>query len=64
MVEGIASDLKRGHLPILIAETGLKSEFQFTALVQLKKTATAALLIGIGIYLIMRNKHRERRTEF
>jgi hypothetical protein len=56
MFEGIADDLKRGRLPDLIAETGIKSEFKYNRAAAVKKTIAAASIIGIGVYLLMRNK--------
>lgn len=58
MFEGLASDLKRGHMPNLIAETGLRSEFRYNRANAIQKTATAVFLLGIGIYLLMRRKPR------
>jgi len=57
MFEGIASDLKRGHLPNLIAETGIKSEFKYNRQEAVKKTIVVASVIGIGLYLILHKKH-------
>lgn len=56
MVEGIASDLKRGHLPNLIAETGIKSAFKYNRPATVKKTLVVASVIGLGLYLVMRKK--------
>jgi hypothetical protein len=56
MFEGLASDLKRGHIPDLIAETGLKSEFKYNRASAIKKTAVAASVVGIGLYLLMRKR--------
>jgi hypothetical protein len=57
MFEGIGSDLKRGHIPNLIAETGMRSEFKFNRANAIRKTVVATSLLGIGLYLIMRKKH-------
>lgn len=57
MLEGIVSDLKRGHIPNLIAETGMKSEFKYNRARAIKKTVVVASVIGIGIYLILRKKN-------
>ncbi len=54
MFEGIASDLKRGHLPNLIAETGMKSEFEFNRTQAIRKTVVVAGVLGVALYLMSR----------
>jgi hypothetical protein len=56
MFEGIASDLKRGHIPNFVTETGLKSEFKYNRAGAIKKTVVVATVIGVGFYLIRRKK--------
>ena len=58
MVEGIGSDLSRGHIPNLFAETGMKSEFKYNQAAAVQKTLIVASIIGVGLYLITRkSKH-------
>lgn len=57
MFEGIASDLRRGHIPDLIAETGMRSEFKYNRAGAIRKTVAITSVLGIGLYLIMRKKH-------
>jgi hypothetical protein len=56
MFEGLASDLKRGHIPNLISETGLKSEFKYNRAGAIKKTVMVASVIGVGLYLLKHKK--------
>jgi hypothetical protein len=57
MFEGLGADLKRGYIPDLIAETGLRSEFKYNRDAAIKKTAVVASLAGVGLYLLLRKKH-------
>ena len=56
MVEGVVAGLSRGHTPNLYAETNMKSDFQFNRVGAIKKTAIAALVVGVGIYTVIRKK--------
>ena len=56
MFEGIASDLQRGHMPNLIAETGMKSEFKYNRPAAIKKTMIVVSATAIGLYLLTRKK--------
>ena len=58
MVEGIGSDLSRGHIPNLFAETGMRSEFKYNRPGAIKKMAVATAVVGIGLYLLTRNNRR------
>lgn len=51
MVEGIGSDLKRGHIPNFFAEMGLKSEFKHNRPALIKKAVVASTVIGLGVLL-------------
>jgi hypothetical protein len=56
MFEGLASDLKRGTLPNLVKETGLKSELKYNRAGAVKKTVIVASVLAVGLYLITRKK--------
>ena len=58
MVEGIGSDISRGHIPNLFAETGMRSEFKYNRPGAIKKMAVATAVVGIGLYLLTRNNRR------
>jgi hypothetical protein len=59
MVEGIGGDLKRGHIPNLWAETGMRSEFKYNRPGAIRKMAVATAIVGIGAYLLMRRNPRD-----
>jgi hypothetical protein len=56
MFEGLVSDLKRGHVPNFVKETGLKSEFKYNRAGAVKKTVVVASVLGVGLYLMTRKK--------
>jgi hypothetical protein len=57
-VEGIFEDLKKGHVPNLFAEHGLKSEWKYNRKnFVLKSAVTAAALAGVLLFLT-RDKKR------
>lgn len=56
MVEGIFSDLSRGHVPNIYAEMGLKSEFKYNRPAAIKKVVVAGAAVGLAVYLLRRRK--------
>lgn len=56
MVEGIGADLRRGHIPNLFAETGMRSEFKYNRPGAIRKMAVATAVVGIGVYLLTRKR--------
>jgi hypothetical protein len=59
VVEGIGQDLKRGHVPNVLAEMGIKAEWQHNKGGLLRKAAVATAVLGIGYYLLKRRSdHR------
>lgn len=56
MFEGLISDFKRGTIPNLVQETGLKSEFKYNRAGAVKKTVIVASVLAVGLYLITRKK--------
>lgn len=55
MVEGIGQDLSRGHIPNVLAEMGIKSEWQHNKAALVRKAAIAAAIVGVGYYLLQRS---------
>lgn len=58
MVEGIGADLMQGRVPNLLAEMGIKSEWQHNKAGLAKKVAIASLIAGTA-YLMLRRKDRQ-----
>jgi hypothetical protein len=59
VVEGIGQDLKRGHVPNVLAEMGIKAEWQHNKGGLIRKAAVATAVLGIGYYLLKRRSdHR------
>ena len=59
MVEGLADDLKRGHIPNIFAEMGAKAEFKHNREAAVQKVVVASVVVGLGILLWSRSrKHR------
>lgn len=56
MLEGVAADLSRGHVPNLYKETGMRSDFQFDRKAATRKMAVTASVLGVGLYMVMRKK--------
>ena len=54
VVEGIADDLARGHVPNLLGEMGIKAELKHNPAGLAKKVAIAAAVVGTAVYLINR----------
>lgn len=59
MVEATVDDLKRGHVPNLFAEMGLKAELKHNP-VRFASRIAAVAVAGAGLYLLLRPKPRRR----
>ncbi|HUR12308.1 MAG TPA: hypothetical protein VM012_13110 [Flavitalea sp.] len=62
VIEGIVDDLKRGHIPNLIAERGWSAEWKYNrkGLVQ-KLAVTAVVVVGIIAFFSRKNKLQSSR---
>ena len=58
VVEGIGDDLRRGHIPNIFAEMGIRAELRHNPMGLARKAAVAGALVGIGYYLIRRRPAR------
>ena len=58
MVEGIAEDLSRGHIPNIPREMGLATEWRYNREAFVRKTAIA---VGVGALLYMAWSRRSRK---
>lgn len=58
VVEGIVEDLAQGHVPNVLAEMGIKSEWQHNKAGLAKKAAIAGLAAGAVYYLMKRRETR------
>jgi hypothetical protein len=56
--EGIATDLKQGKVPNIIAEKGLKSEWKYNRKAVVKKAVIGAAVIAAAVYLLSKRKQR------
>ena len=54
VVEGIGEDLAKGKVPNVLAEMGIKSEWQHNKAGLVKKAAIAGALVGTAVYLMRR----------
>ena len=54
VVEGIADDLARGHVPNVLGEMGIKAELKHNPAGLAKKVAIAAAVVGTAVYLMNR----------
>lgn len=61
VIEGIGQDLGRGHLPNLLAEMGIKAEWQHNKAGLVRKAAIVAAIAGTGYYLLQRHDDRDAR---
>jgi len=63
MVEGIAEDLARGHVPNVLGEMGIKAEMKHNPAGLAKKAAITAAVVGTAVYLMKRRDRGEVRYE-
>ncbi|WP_229466382.1 hypothetical protein [Pseudoduganella plicata] len=61
MVEGVVDDLARGHVPNVLAEMGIKAEWEHNRSGLVKKVAVAAAVAGVGYYLLKRRSDSRDR---
>ncbi|NNG23464.1 hypothetical protein [Telluria aromaticivorans] len=54
VVEGLAEDLARGHIPNVLGEMGIKAEMKHNPAGLAKKVAIAAAVVGTAVYLMNR----------
>ena len=54
VVEGIAEDLARGHIPNILGEIGIKAELKHNPAGLAKKAAIVAAVVGTAVYLMKR----------
>ena len=60
MVEGLGSDLMRGHVPNLFAEMGGKAEFRYNRQAAIQKAVVVSAVVGgLGLLLWSQSKGRE-----
>ena len=59
MVEGLASDLRSGHVPNLFAEMGGKAEFKYNLPAAIQKVVVVTAVVGLGLLLWSQSKGRE-----
>lgn len=59
VIEGIISDISRGHFPNFFAERGWKSEWKYNRMGAIRKIAiNTAIIAGITTWIIMRRKRK------
>lgn len=58
MVEGLGSDLMRGHIPNIFSEMGGKAEFKYNRDAAVKKLLVASAVVGLGALLLSRSRAR------
>jgi hypothetical protein len=61
MVEGIGSDLMRGHVPNFFAEMGGKAELTYNRDGAVKKAAVATAVVGVAALLLWSRPKRKAR---
>lgn len=60
MVEGIGQDLMSGHVPNILAEMGIKAEWQHNKAGLVRKAAVATAVVGVAYYLLKRRSDQRR----
>lgn len=58
MMEGVVEDLKKGHIPNIFSEMGLKSEWKYNRSGAIKKLAIGTSIIGLGALLLMNRRRK------
>jgi hypothetical protein len=56
VVEGIGEDLAKGKVPNVLAEMGIKSEWEHNKAGLVKKVAIGAAVVGAAVYLMRRRE--------
>lgn len=56
VIEGIGEDLMRGHVPNVLGEMGIKSEWKHNPQGLVKKAAIATAVVGTAYYLLKRRR--------
>jgi len=56
VVEGIGDDLAKGTIPNVLAEMGIKAEFQHNKAGLAKKIAVGTAIVGAAVYLMKRRR--------
>lgn len=56
VLEGIADDLKKGHVPNIFAERGLKAEWKYDRPALVKKVLAGAVVIAGAAFLLSRRR--------
>ncbi|MEN3276178.1 MAG: hypothetical protein V7631_1968 [Massilia sp.] len=64
VVEGVIEDLAHGHVPNILGEMGIKSEWQHNKAGLAKKVAIAGVLGAAAYYLMKRNGGEERYARY
>ncbi|QYF96213.1 hypothetical protein KY495_22760 [Massilia sp. PAMC28688] len=54
VVEGIGQDLSKGHVPNVLAEMGIKAEWEHNRAGLVRKVAIAGAVTGLALYLMNR----------
>ncbi|QOY96111.1 hypothetical protein IM543_09920 [Massilia sp. UMI-21] len=63
VVEGIAEDLARGHVPNILGEMGIKAEMKHNPAGLAKKVAITAAVVGTAVYLMKRRDRGDSRHD-
>ena len=58
MVEGLGSDLMRGHVPNIFAEMGGKAAFKYNREAAVQKAVVVCAVAMLGVLLWLRSRHR------
>ena len=58
MVEGLFSDLARGHVPNVLGEMGIKAELKHNPAGLVRKAVVAGAVVGLGYALLTRRRRR------
>jgi hypothetical protein len=59
MVEAVVDDVAHGHVPNLIAEKGLKAEWEHNRPAVIKKAAIGAVVVALAFAFITRKRDRD-----
>jgi len=57
VVEGVVDDLAHGHVPNILGEMGIKSEWQYNKAGLAKKVAIAGAIGAAAYFLLKRDKN-------